>query len=169
MKSRLAIIIVLCGLFTSIYGQQDGKWEKLNWLIGDWVGEGSGQPGRGNGTFSFHFELNNNVIIRKSHSEYPAMGDRPAVIHDDLMTIYPDNSGNAVKAIYFDNEGHVINYNITYPDNLVVFTSEKIPGAPVFRLVYSLIDPETSNTRFEISQDGAKFTPYVEGKSKRKK
>jgi hypothetical protein len=167
MKIRLVLIILLCGLLTLSYGQQGNKWEKLKWLVGDWVGEGSGQPGQGGGTFSFHFGLNNNVLERKSHSEYPATGDRPAVIHDDLMIIYPDNSGNAVKAIYFDNEGHVINYNITFQGNTVVLTSEKMTGSPVFRLVYTLLDPETSNTRFEISQDGEKFTPYVEGKSKR--
>ena len=40
---------------------------------------------------------------------------------------------------------------------------------PVFRLTYTLLDNETINTKFEMSQDGEKFTTYIEGKSKKVK
>ena len=33
--------------------------------------------------------------------------------HSDLLYIYPEGSG--FKAIYFDNEGHVIHYAISFP------------------------------------------------------
>jgi len=46
-------------------------------------------------------------------------------------------------------------------------TSDKIPNAPVFRLTYTLLDNETVNTKFEISNEGDKFMTYIEGKSKR--
>ena len=83
------------------------------------------------------------------------------------MIIYPDYSGNPAKAIYFDNEGHIINYSIMYDDKSIVFTSGWIPDVPVFRLTYSLLENETINTKFEISQDGDKFTTYIEGISKK--
>jgi hypothetical protein len=107
------------------------------------------------------------VIERKSHSEYPATNNKPLIIHDDLMIVYLDFTKNPSKAIYFDNEGHTINYNIFYSDFSIVMTSDKIPNAPVFRLTYTLLDNETVNTKFEISNEGDKFMTYIEGKSKR--
>ena len=108
-------------------------------------------------------------MVRKSHSEYPATANKPKVIHDDLMIIYLGDTGIASKAIYFDNEGHTINYSITYSDKSIAFTSDKIPNVPVFRLTYSLLDDATVNTKFEMSQDGEKFMTYIEGKSRKVK
>jgi dipeptidyl aminopeptidase/acylaminoacyl peptidase len=136
-------------------------------VIGEWVGEGSGDPGSGGGTFSFKLDLDKKILVRKSHSEYPASENKAEVIHDDLMIIYPDYSGNPSKAIYFDNEGHTINYSITYSEKSIVFTSDKIPNVPVFRLTYTSLDNEVLQTKFEISNDGKKFKTYIEGNSKR--
>ncbi len=72
--------------------------------MGEWVG--SGQPGQGGGTFSFKPDLDQKILVRKSHSEYPASANKPEIIHDDLMVVYLDNPENRNKAIYFDNEGH---------------------------------------------------------------
>ena len=149
------------------YGQQKSAWDDWRWLVGDWEGEGSGQPGQGGGTFSFAYDLDQNIMVRKSHSEYPATVEKPAIIHDDLMIVYLDYDGNPSNAIYFDNEGHTINYHISYSDSSIVFTSDKIPGVPVFRLTYALLEHGTVDTKFEMSQDGEKFMIYVEGKSRK--
>jgi hypothetical protein len=166
---KISLIILFCGMLTTGFAQQKPNWDQWSWLTGEWIGEGSGQPGTGGGTFSFKTDLDQNVLIRKSHSEYPATASKPKVIHDDLMVVYPDYSGIPSKAIYFDNEGHTINYSISYSDKTIILTSEKIPNVPVFRLTYSLIDNKTVNTKFEMSQDGVKFFTYIEGKSKRNK
>ena len=104
--------------------------------------------------------LDNKILVRESHSEYPATGSKPKITHNDLNIIYPDYTGNPVKAIYFDNDGHTINYSISYADKSIALTSEKIPNVPVFRLTYTLLENEIVNTKFEISQDGEKFTTY---------
>jgi hypothetical protein len=133
------------------------------------MGEGSGQPGQGGGIFSFTFDLDKKILVRKSHSEYPADGNRPKVVHEDLMIIYQDTSGSPSKAIYFDNEGHIIDYSIVCNDKSIVLTSNKLPNVPVFRLTYTLLENKTINTKFEMSQDGEKFMTYIEGKSKKNK
>lgn len=166
MKTKLIFVLLLALSLTGM-GQQKPNWDKWNWLLGNWAGEGSGQPGEGGGTFSFAFDLDKNIVIRKSHSEYPETERNPKVIHDDLLIVYPDPAGTATKAIYFDNEAHTINYTVTVTDKEVVMVSEKGPDIPVFRLVYTLIDDETVNTKFEMSQDGKTFATYIEGKSKR--
>lgn len=167
MKRRILLTIIFCGLIATGFSQQKPKWDQWSWLTGEWVGDGSGKPGAGGGTFSFKPELDQNILVRKSHSEYPGTANKPKVIHDDLMVVYPDYSGNPSKAIYFDNEGHTINYSISYSDQTIILTSDKIPNVPVFRLTYSLLDNETVNTKFEMSQDGEKFFTYIEGKSKK--
>lgn len=166
MNTKIILTIAFFGFLTTCFGQQSISWTKWRWLIGEWVGEGSGQPGQGGGTFTFKPGLDDKILIRESHSEYPAAGNKPRVIHNDLMIIYPDFTGNPLKAIYFDNEGHTINYSITYADKSIALTSEKIPNVPVFRLTYTLLDNKMVNTKFELSQDGEKFSTYIEGKSK---
>jgi hypothetical protein len=167
MKAKFLLTFTLFGFISFCSGQDNSAWNRWNWLIGNWKGEGSGQPGQGSGTFSFFFDLDKNVIVRRSHSEYPATESKPQIIHDDLMIVYPDPADSLDKAMYFDNEGHTINYTISYLEKSIILTSDKIPDSPIFRLVYTLLDNETINTRFEMSQDGYKFMPYVEGKSKK--
>lgn len=164
-KSFLLVCLGFCTLFSICSSQNIPDWDRWSWLIGDWIGEGGGQPGQGTGTFSFSFDLDKNILIRKSHSEYPATANTPKVTHDDLMIIYLDSNGDSNKAVYFDNERHTIFYSVTFPDNSIIFTSEKSANSPIFRLVYSQLDRETVNIRFEMSKDGLNFMTYVEGKS----
>ena len=154
-------------IITTSFCQQVTAWSKWSWLIGEWKGEGNGQPGQGGGTFTFNQDLNNKILVRKSHSEYPATSGKPATVHDDLLIVYLDLSANPSKAIYFDNEGHTINYSITYADNLIVLLSDKIPNVPIFKLTYTSLDKNTIDTKFEMSRDGEKFMTYIEGKSKK--
>jgi len=157
-------------VFSSIsYGQQDTTWQKWNWLSGAWVGEGSGKPGQGTGEFSFKPDLDGKIFVRRNHSVYPATRDKPELIHEDLMIVYLDNEQRPTRAIYFDNENHTINYTISYPEKAIVFTSNKLPDMPVFRLTYVSLDDETIRVTFEISQDGRIFQTYTEGRCIRKK
>jgi len=167
LKKGIVTLFLIVGCYTLSFGQSGKKWTKFDWLMGEWVGEGTGQPGQGEGTFSFMPDLDKNILIRKSHSIYPKAGNKPEIIHDDLMVIYPDFSGVPAKAIYFDNESHIINYSVECSENSIVFTSNKIKGVPVFRLTYTLLDANMVNTKFEMSRDGNTFITYVEGKSRK--
>ena len=73
-------------------------------------------------------------------------------------------------AIYFDNEGHNINYVVTYTDSSIVLTSEIVPDLARFRLSYVKIDNKKMNVRFEIAlpPDHDKFVTYLEGKALKK-
>lgn len=154
-----------------VLGQQlPGNWDKLQFLIGDWVGEGNGQPGQGKGVFSFQPDLDRNVLVRKSHTEYPPSNNRPAFSHDDLMIVYRNSPGSPVKAIYFDNENHIVNYEVSCSDKLIIFTNNAIPDSPRFRLTYEKMEDGKLNIKFEMSssQNPEEFRIYLEGKSLRK-
>ena len=162
MNKKILIFIGLL-IFAAEANSQD-QWLNWQWLTGEWKGEGGGQPGQGEGAFSFRQGLDGHVMIRKSHAEYPASENRPAVQHEDLMVVYPENpKENLFRAVYFDNESHVINYSVLAEKNTITFTSEKSDENPLFRLTYKLLDNGKVNTRFEISQDGKSFMTYVEG------
>jgi len=167
MKTKLYLTAGLFMIMTTCFGQQTASWSKWSWLIGEWKGEGTGEPGQGTGIFTFKTDLNDKILVRKAHSEYPASSGKPAIVHDDLLMVYLDFSGNPSKAIYFDNEGHTINYSISYSDKTIVLLSDKIPHVPVFRLTYNLLDNDSVDIKFEMSQDGEKFMTYIEGKSKK--
>ncbi|MFT3738412.1 MAG: hypothetical protein QM786_06610 [Breznakibacter sp.] len=167
MNRYLLTLATIFTLTLPCFAQQSPGWEKWDWLLGQWQGEGNGRPGQGSGRFSFEFGLDNKIIVRKSHSEYPATENKPQIVHDDLMIVYSNATGNPPKAIYFDNEGHTINYTINYADRAIILTSDSIPHVPLFRLTYTLQDNGTVLTKFEMSRDGVEFMTYVEGTSKK--
>lgn len=131
-------------------------WEAWQSLIGDWVGEGQGRPGNGAGNFSFNFDLQKKVIVRRNRADYPASPGRVASSHEDLMVIYPKESGKQIQAIYFDSEGHVIDYTAQFsPDRQVLtFLSEAVPSRPRFRLSYTKAEKSTLKVKFERAPPG---------------
>ena len=169
MKTYTFLISFVLLISVSSFAQQSDPFEKWNWLIGKWNGEGSGNPGEGNGYFTFSKDLGEKVIIRKGHTEFPATEKSPRAIHDDLMIIYFDYPGSEPKAVYFDNEGHTIYYKIEFPEKDITFISQKSGNMPVFRLTYKQIDEGAVNVKFEISKDGINFAKYLEGKSLKEK
>lgn len=91
------------------------------------------------GRYTFGRELNGHILARHSTSDTncaaPANFDCE---HGDLMYVFQDAPGSQLKAIYFDNEGHVIHYNVSTPKSQsVVFLSSPGEG-PQFRLTYEL-------------------------------
>jgi len=82
--------------------------------------------------------------------------------HTDLLYLFPEGPDQALKAIYFDNEGHVIHYTVASPrPGTVVLLSEAAPG-PQFRLTYEL-EGNIMTGRFQIKMPGqADFGTYLE-------
>jgi hypothetical protein len=171
------VIGVTLMLFGSAAFAQPGKGESLpdafRYLLGRWKGIGSGQPGEGAGYFTFAPDLQEKVLVRRNHSEYPKKGDRPAIIHDDLMIVYSDGSVNQYQADYFDNEGHFIHYTVSTNADMsrFIFLSEKSASGPRYRLAYDRISADTVGIMFEIAPPGKPdaFKTYLDGKAFRKK
>ena len=167
VKTSLILLAILLSSNQWVMSQQIPDWSRFNHLLGQWIGQGTGSPGEGRGGFTFSFDLDQKILVRKGHTEFPAANGRPASAHDDLMVVYPDFGGNPVNAIYWDNEGHTIEYSVTFTGKAVIFTSAAVEGKPVFRLSYETIDPSTVNVKFEMAdpQKPGEFKVYLEGKS----
>lgn len=154
---------------SSVSAPAERAGNDLSFLVGDWVGGGSGQPGQGAGSFSFTPELQGRVLVRRAHSGYPARPGRTATVHDDLLIVYADQS----KAIYFDNEGHVIHYEVSTDlrTKTATLLSVDPPPSPLFRLTYQQPSPDNLRISFEISPTGKAedFKSYLTGAAMRKK
>lgn len=64
----------------------------------------------------------------------------------------------------FDNEGHVINYAVSFPGpSCAVFDSEGAEQGPRFRVVYELADDGSLPVEFLVAPPGGERAPYVKG------
>lgn len=159
----VAAILLFSGVL-AVSQNDKANWDPWKIVMGDWTGAGGGDPGKGSGGFSFTPDLQGSVLVRKSHSEYPATEGRPATVHDDLMIVYMEQG--RTRAIYFDNEGHVINYTPSFsPDGkTLTLVSDPSPNTPMFRLTYASAGPDVLRINFEIAQPGSTtFKSYVGG------
>jgi hypothetical protein len=165
-------VILLLNVCISVSGQQTANgWEKWKYLICEWVGEGNGQPGQGEGSFTFLAGLDGKVMVRKSHTVFPETAKNAAKIHDDLLYVYASPADGSQEAIYFDNEGNTIKYKVSFIGNSIVMTSEKSSVNPRFRLTYTKIDSSSVNISFEMATPEAPeaFRTYLEGKASKVK
>jgi hypothetical protein len=149
----------------------EDPWADFRFLIGTWVN--GGKPEEGTGGFSFAPDVQGKVLVRRNHADLPARKDRPAAKHEDLMIVYRGPDGQQVKASYFDNEEHVIQYNVSpLPDRKgLVFVSEAEAAAPRFRLTYTKSGEDTVAIKFEFAPpgEGTEFKLYLEGSARRAK
>ncbi len=145
----------------------DDRWAAFRPLLGEWRGEGSGQPGKGTGQLSHSLELDGQVLVRRNHVDYPATRERGAFAHDDLLVTYAADGKAPSRAIYWDNEGHTIVYAVSVsPDRrTLVYVSEAAPSSPRFRFTYSIETPDRLRVTFEIAPPGKPeaFSMYSDG------
>ncbi len=161
----LAAVLPLCAQ-PAPDKSSDAAWKKIEFMLGDWIGsagEKDSPHGAGQGGFSFTPELNRKIVVRHNTADYTS-----GVHHDDLMVIYLDAPNDTPRAIYFDTEGHVIRYNLTFPAaNRVVFESDGTQPGPRYRLTYWMNGAQL-NGKFEVAPPGADYKPYLTWTSKRK-
>jgi len=163
---RAAAILLLAA--ASLCAQSKPNWDGWQFLIGDWTGEGTGDPGQGTGGFKFELQLDQRILVRQNHAEYPATKDRPAYSHQDLMVIHPEGSG--WSAVYFDNEGHVIHYSVEFrtEGDGVAFTSTEPDPVPRYRLTYTKTGANKVGIEFAIAAPGKPLNPYIHASAHRK-
>jgi len=169
----VVVLVLFSSAFTRAQSGDSTAWNDLRFLLGEWVGAGGGTgSGQGSGWSTFSFDLQGRVIVRKNHAEYPAAKDRQSFTHDDLMIIYRE-TGRYPRAIYLDNEGHVIYYSVESSNTgrRVTFLSDSTSRGPRYRLSYSASGADTLAFEFDIAPPGKPddFAPYIRATTRRNK
>jgi hypothetical protein len=173
VKKTFLYAVVMLACQCLVAGQVAApKLDSLKFLVGKWVGEGTAETGQGGaGSCSFASDLQGTVLMRRNHSEYPATGNRTAIVHDDVMVIYPDKARQQLRAFYTDNEGNIIHYTVTAAADgkSAVFLGDTEPGARRYRLTYVITQAERMTITFEMAPPGTPdlFQKFIEGKLRR--
>jgi len=136
----------------------------FDFLLGTWGAATNAQGSAGAtsfGNYTFQGDLGGTVITRTGSADSckgPVSFDCQ---HHDLLTIYRDMGDATPHALYADNEGHVLHYDISFPDARTAIFLTTAPG-PKFRLVYHL-EGGVMTGKFQIEPPGAtEFKSYLE-------
>lgn len=142
------------------------EWKAWEYLLGEWEGGHEGDPGQGYGTFSFSYDLDRNILVRKNRTVFTTTSEREGYTHDDLLIIYTEFTGQK-RGIYFDNEEHVIHYEVTISADTgdIILESNPVPSMPQFRFTYIKTGEDSLLGRFEMAPPGkaGEFFTYLEG------
>ena len=174
MKRRFAPLTAMALLTACILGAQTptpaDPWAGLRFLIGSWEARTTGglAQARSSATYAFRLELRDHVLARHSSSGACKGPEDFDCQHGDLLYIYPAGNGQTLEAIYFDNEGHVIHYDVSTPKpGTVFFLSNPAQPGPRFRLSYELVDGVMTG-KFQLQMPGqTEFASYLEWSGKR--
>jgi hypothetical protein len=123
----------------------DPAFAPLHELLGRWRGEDLARHEIGE--FSLKPELGGRVLVRRNRD------DSPQGHHEDVMIIFSAPTG--LRASYFDNEGHVINYTITAAPGHIELVSDDASNQPRFRLTYDVHGSDELTVDFAIALPGS--------------
>jgi hypothetical protein len=144
--------------------------QPLSFLQGTWEAKTDSNSGVSSvGKYSFELELRNHIMARQSVSKESCKGPESYDCnHSDLLYIYPGELDQPLQAIYFDNEGHVIKYQISTPTpTTAVFLSDGSQPGPQFRLVYER-KGYTMFGKFQMRMPGqSEWKSYLEWSGKK--
>ena len=180
MKRTLSVLVLSLLAFWPCpsIGQDAAKpdpWASLHFLIGTWEAKTTGGSARaqGAGNYSFQLKLAGHLLARHSGGGSCKGPEDYNCNHADLLYLYPEGPAGALRAIYFDNEGHVIHYVVEVnPSGKVVrFVSRVQAGEPRYRLTYREADKDLVTGQFELAPPGKPeaFDRYMEWSARRKK
>jgi len=132
----------------------DPALEPLRGLLGSWAGRDPDQASTGH--FTLEADLGGKLLVRRGRN------DSPKGRHDDLMVVFPTPAG--LRAAYFDNEGHIIQYAVTTSAQRIELISDAVPGQPRFRLRYDIHGRDELAIDFAIAPPGGtEFAHYLGG------
>jgi hypothetical protein len=142
----------------------------LSFLLGTWEARTVNNPAvTASGAYTFRAELSGHILARHTMVGGCKGPDDFNCQHGDLLYIYTDGPDQPLRAIYFDNEGHVIHFGVTAPTpTSAEFLSDRDRPGPQFRLFYELKEHAMSG-KFQIRMPGQQdWKSYLEWAGSRK-
>lgn len=165
LKITLAFIFISIGLAASA---QSSPFEKLNFLLGDWEGTGSGF---GNETStvksSFKLLMNDQYIAVRNESKFEATAEnQEGELHIDEGYMSYDKNRKVIVYRQFNIEGYINTYVLNdsaSSENQLVFETEKIenfvPGGRA-RWTIKRVDEHQIETIFDVSFPDKGYTCF---------
>ena len=176
MRISFLFLFLLPALLFAQMTKKDSTWLPLKPFLGQWVGEGGGEPGKGTYERSYQFILNKNFIEIKNKSTYQPTDKNPkGEVHEDIGYFSYDKSIQKFKLRQFHIEGFVNEFvldSISADKKTIVFVTvaiENIPNGFRAKETYHLISENEIEEIFELAEPGKEFQVYSRVKLIRKK
>ncbi len=174
---KLAVSIALLAASAMSSQSQDSRsdpWAPMRFLVGEWAGEASGEPGTGTASRRYEFILGGRFIHERNTSTYPPQEKNKAgEVHQHWSIFSYDKNRRTVVFRQFHQEGfvivYVLNLNLSTPSKLV-FDSEQIENFDSSwkaRESYDLISDNEYTETFELARPGKSYEVYSRNHFKR--
>lgn len=150
-------------------------WLAVRFLIGQWAGTSSGQPGAGTVSRSYEFALNNRYIHERNISRYPAQANNPkGEVHEHWSMLSYDRIRKRLVLRQFHTEGFVNQYALNPSESTasrLVFESEALENLSAewrAREIYERIGEDEFTETFQIAEPGQALETYSQSRFRRR-
>ena len=134
---------------------------RLNFMIGEWRGTSSGEPGDGKVERTCSKVLKDRFIECRTTTTYPAQKANPkGEIHVDRAFYSYDKSSKKLRLRQFHGEGFVNTYAEAESLAFVTVEIENIPAGWRARETYEHSSRDSWSERFELAEPGGDFKLY---------
>jgi hypothetical protein len=123
-------------------------------IMGHWRGDDPAK--KSTGEYTLEPAVGGKILVRHNTN------DGPEGHHEDLMIVFATPAG--LRASYWDNEGHTINYAVEAAADHVEMLSDEVANMPRFKLRYDVHGPDELGIDFSIAMPGqAEMKHYTGG------
>lgn len=174
MKAGVALLTLLVTVGAVAEDKPD-PWEPVRFMLGNWQGEASGEPGKGNVERTYEWTLANKFIKEANTSRYESRDGKPPEIHKHDGYISYDKATKTVMLRHFHEEGFVNLYALNKAassKSRVVFESvsfENFSNEWKARETYEIVSADEFIETFELAAPGKEFAVYSRNQFKRRK
>ena len=143
-------------------------WDRLKYLEGAWLGEGTGVPGVQTQERNYEFVLQDQYLWGKTRAVFPRQASNPrGELHEDWEIFSYDKKRKKLVMRQFNAEGYMLRYVLdTVSDDRkeMVFISEQLENCPEIqaRITYQFRSPNEFHETFEIAKGGNAFRPILD-------
>jgi len=150
-------------------------WAPVRFLVGEWEGTASGEPGTGKVVRRYEVILKERFLSERSQSTFaPTDKAKPGEVHEHLSLFSHDRKRNTLVFRQFHQEGFVVTYVLNRAlgsSSRLVFESEQLENVPESwkaRETYERQSDGEFTETFELSQGGKPYTVYSRNHFKRR-
>jgi len=171
-KPTFYLVILFSVLSAAITEAQEFKWEKVNFLIGDWVGNGVGIGIKSSEiSASYNYCLNDHFIEINNHSERKTSNKKQTIeIRDNWGMLSYENKIGTIVYRQFNTDGSFIQYllndSLSTAEN-IIFESNLVENYKVnakLRITIKKVSEVEITTYFDIMLPGKPYVCYEQNK-----
>lgn len=167
MKPLVTFILLFATAVGAAEQAAPDRWQPLRFLLGEWKGEASGEPGKGAVQRTYELVLGGKFIEEHNTSRYEATapGREPEIHHHRGFFSY-DKVRKALMLRHFHEEGFINLYALNGEKSSatkLVFESvsfENFSNEWKARETYEVISPNEFIETFELAEPGKDFAVY---------